>query len=156
MLMTFHLLPPALPFTTYLFAICSTNIITAGNFHLFPQRLFTVGRLDKESTGLILVTSDGRVNQALLGAKRGQSTLEATEGDANANNENDPDGGYADRKEKVYVVETHPRAPTDAQLAQLRDGIVITTENQRDNNNVRGVTKQVGLPCLLLSNYTSW
>lgn len=43
-----------------------TNIIKAGNFHLFPQRLFTVGRLDKDSTGLILLTSDGRVNNALL------------------------------------------------------------------------------------------
>lgn len=44
----------------------ANNIISAGKFHLFPQRLFTVGRLDKDSTGLILVTSDGRVNNALL------------------------------------------------------------------------------------------
>ena len=43
-----------------------TNIIKAGQFDLFPQRLFTVGRLDKDSTGLILLTSDGRVNQAML------------------------------------------------------------------------------------------
>jgi pseudouridine synthase len=43
-----------------------TNIIKAGGFDLFPQRLFTVGRLDKDSTGLILLTSDGRVNNALL------------------------------------------------------------------------------------------
>ena len=43
-----------------------TNIIKAGQFDLFPQRVFTVGRLDKDSTGLILLTSDGRVNQALL------------------------------------------------------------------------------------------
>lgn len=43
-----------------------SNIITKGNFQLFPQRLFTVGRLDKDSTGLILLTSDGRVNNAIL------------------------------------------------------------------------------------------
>lgn len=43
-----------------------TNIIKAGNFDLFPQRVFTIGRLDKDSTGLILLTSDGRVNQAML------------------------------------------------------------------------------------------
>lgn len=43
-----------------------TNIIKAGQFDLFPQRVFTIGRLDKDSTGLILLTSDGRVNQALL------------------------------------------------------------------------------------------
>ena len=33
----------------------SSNIIKNGGFHLFPQRIFTVGRLDKDSTGLILV-----------------------------------------------------------------------------------------------------
>jgi 23S rRNA-/tRNA-specific pseudouridylate synthase len=43
-----------------------TNIVSAGKFDLFPQRLFTVGRLDKDSTGLILITSDGRLNNALL------------------------------------------------------------------------------------------
>ena len=43
-----------------------TNIIKAGAFNMFPQRLFTVGRLDKDSTGLILLTSDGRVNNAML------------------------------------------------------------------------------------------
>ena len=41
------------------------NIIKAGGFDLFPQRLFTVGRLDKDSTGLIILTSDGRVNNAV-------------------------------------------------------------------------------------------
>ena len=46
-----------------------TNIIAAGGFQLFPQRVFTVGRLDKDSTGLILLTSDGRLNHALLGTK---------------------------------------------------------------------------------------
>lgn len=44
----------------------SSNIIKAGQFDLFPQRLFTVGRLDKDSSGLILLTSDGRVNNAML------------------------------------------------------------------------------------------
>ena len=43
-----------------------SNIIAAGRFDLFPQRLVTVGRLDKDSTGLILLSSDGRVNNALL------------------------------------------------------------------------------------------
>jgi hypothetical protein len=45
-----------------------TNILRAGRFQdHFPNcRLFPVGRLDKDSTGLILLTSDGRVNNALL------------------------------------------------------------------------------------------
>ncbi len=44
------------------------NILTAGKFTqaLPNHRIFPVGRLDKDSTGLILLTSDGRVNNALL------------------------------------------------------------------------------------------
>jgi 23S rRNA pseudouridine2604 synthase len=33
------------------------NIISFGKFNTLSQRVFTVGRLDKESTGLILLTS---------------------------------------------------------------------------------------------------
>lgn len=43
-----------------------SNILTAGGFDTFSQRLFTVGRLDRDSSGLILLTSDGRVNVAML------------------------------------------------------------------------------------------
>lgn len=86
----------------------STNIIKAGRFDLLPQRLFTVGRLDKDSTGLILLTSDGRVNNALLAPKA--------------------------LKEKVYVVETN-RPATDLQLAQLAAGVVITTTSQRQGKS---------------------
>ena len=50
-----------------------SNIIHAGRFELFPQRLFTVGRLDKESTGLILLTSDGRLNNAMLDPKENKA-----------------------------------------------------------------------------------
>ena len=82
-----------------------TNIIHAGRFDLFPQRVFTVGRLDKDSTGLILLTSDGRVNQAMLSP--------------------------ATKKEKIYAVE-FDKVPSDSQLEKLRTGVVITTEAQRD------------------------
>jgi len=107
-----------------------TNIINAGGFHLFPQRVFTVGRLDKDSTGLILLTSDGRVNHSLLGTKFESSPLSsktAIQGSA---------------KEKVYVVDVEPRPPTEEQLQRLREGVVITTEVQKDNNSNRGTSKQ--------------
>ena len=32
----------------------------------YPERIFPVGRLDKESTGLILLTNDGRLPNAVL------------------------------------------------------------------------------------------
>lgn len=82
-----------------------SNIIKAGNFNLFPQRMFTVGRLDKDSTGLILLTSDGRVNNAMLRP--------------NTN------------KEKSYLVELD-KTPSDQQIKQLADGVVITTISQRE------------------------
>ena len=85
-----------------------SNIIKAGNFNLFPQRIFTVGRLDKDSTGLILLTSDGRVNNAMLR----------------------PDSN----KEKTYIVELD-KTPSDQQIKQLADGVVITTISQREKQN---------------------
>lgn len=83
-----------------------SNIIRAGQFHLFPQRLFTIGRLDKDSTGLILLTSDGRVNNAMLNPTT--------------------------KKEKVYLVDVNT-IPTDSQIQQLAQGVVITTTSQREN-----------------------
>jgi len=96
-----------------------TNIIQAGRFDLFPQRVFTVGRLDKDSTGLILLTSDGRVNQAMLSP--------------------------ATKKEKIYTVE-FDKAPTDAQMEKLRTGVVITTEAQGQHKAARPLTAKTR-PC---------
>jgi len=91
----------------------------AGRFELFPQRLFTVGRLDKDSTGLILLTSDGRVNNALLDPRT--------------------------KKKKRYEV-TLDKRPSDAHIQTWRDGIVITTPVQRESGRSRDVTART-LPC---------
>lgn len=97
----------------------TTNIINAGGFNLFPQRLFTVGRLDKDSTGLILLTSDGRVNEALLRPSM--------------------------KKEKCYIVDID-RTPTDSQIQNLADGIVISTTSQRDKGPGKTIVAKT-LPC---------
>lgn len=103
-----------------------SNIIDAGKFNLLPQRLFTVGRLDKDSTGLILLTSDGRVNNALLNQKC--------------------------HKQKTYMVEMD-RVPSDDQIAQLASGVVITTPIQRDSSTEGSRTTRTAtvtaktLPC---------
>jgi pseudouridine synthase len=57
--------------------ICTTdmsvkeNIISFGNFkmHGVDNRLFPVGRLDENTSGLILITSDGNFMHSLLGVK---------------------------------------------------------------------------------------
>ena len=106
-----------------------------------PQRVFTVGRLDKDSTGLILLTSDGRLNHALLGTKF-ESGMEGG-------------GGVLHSvKEKVYEVETYPGAPSEQQLEQLREGVIITTEVQKDGSGSKGKQRKVQvkartLPCTI-------
>ena len=101
----------------------STNIISAGNFNLLPQRVFNVGRLDKESSGIILMTSDGRVNNAMLNSKC--------------------------YKEKTYIVNTNIPA-SDEQILRLSTGVVITTPIQRDCSKSSSKSAEVTaltLPC---------
>eukprot|EP01040_Poterioochromonas_malhamensis_P000907 gene907-962_t len=98
------------------------NIIQSGKFSLYPQRIFTVGRLDKDSSGLILLTSDGRVNNALLSSKM--------------------------IKEKVYIVEMD-KIPREDQIEQLSSGVMITTSIQRDSGSKEVTAKT--LPCEVLS-----
>jgi len=69
------------------------------------HRVYPIGRLDKETSGLIIITSDGRlVNAALRGEKK---------------------------QPKVYKVMVDGRL-SERDLQQLRDGIVIKTVAQRD------------------------
>ena len=83
-----------------------------------PRRVYPIGRLDAESTGLMLLTSDGSIVNALL---RG-----------------------AEGKRKIYHVTTAPRA-SDAAIRQLGAGVVITTVAQREGvpTNVTAPTR----PC---------
>lgn len=84
-----------------------------------PARVFSVGRLDKESSGLLLLTSDGRVPNAVLRSANGH--------------------------EKEYLVRPHARV-TDAHLRQLASGVVITTVAQRDGNRAKPLTAPTA-PC---------
>ncbi|CAM9150388.1 unnamed protein product, partial [Ectocarpus fasciculatus] len=43
------------------------NIFSFFNFEKLPDRVFTIGRLDKASSGLLLLTSDGNLMNKLLG-----------------------------------------------------------------------------------------
>ena len=77
--------------------------------------------MDKDSTGLILLTSDGRVNQALLSP--------------------------ATKKEKIYTVE-FDKIPTESQIEKLRSGVLITTEAQ--HKTARPLTAKTK-PCTVTS-----
>mmetsp|Transcript_10757 Transcript_10757/g.35635 ORF Transcript_10757/g.35635 Transcript_10757/m.35635 type:complete len:325 (+) Transcript_10757:41-1015(+) len=75
-----------------------------GAFASFEPRVFYVGRLDKKSTGLLLLTSDGHFADAVLRPKS--------------------------RKAKVYRVRLD-RRPSEDDLNALRGGVVITTFSPR-------------------------
>ena len=105
--------------------ICTTDRRIQGNLldalrkdsspsqQLPKTRLFPVGRLDKDTSGLLLVTSDGRVPNSVL---RGQH-----------------------KQPKVYEV-TLDRPISESAVQQLRDGVVITTQAQRDRQRPEPLT----------------
>eukprot|EP00978_Attheya_sp_CCMP212_P032061 scaffold123514_cov54-Attheya_sp.AAC.1 len=82
------------------------------------RRVYPIGRLDAESTGLILLTSDGSIVNPLLRS--------------------------GEKKVKEYHVMTEPCA-TDAHILQLAAGIVITTKARKDGG-MADVTAKT-LPC---------
>lgn len=88
-------------------------------FEDVQDRMFPVGRLDEASTGLILLTSDGRLPNTVLGAEK-QCT-------------------------KDYIV-TPDDYVSDDHVDQLRQGVVITTVASRDRQ-VRKKSVSRSLPC---------
>jgi 23S rRNA pseudouridine2604 synthase len=84
------------------------------------HRFFPVGRLDKDTSGLILLTSDGRLPNSVL---RGQF-----------------------KQPKVYRVMVNREIRND-DLQHLREGVVITTVAQRDGNRESKALTAPSLPC---------
>lgn len=106
--------------------ICTTDDSIHNNIvRQVPQsfkvkdRLFPVGRLDEASTGLILLTSDGRLPNAILGAGKDCA--------------------------KEYIV-TPDMYLSNEDIQKLREGVVITTVAQRDRNIRKPLTAPT-LPC---------
>jgi len=91
---------------------CTTDLRIEGNIideigldgYNPRHRVYPVGRLDKETSGLIVLTSDGRMVNAVLRGER--------------------------KQDKVYKVMVNGRLEED-DLQKLRDGVVIKTVVQR-------------------------
>lgn len=83
------------------------------------SRIFPVGRLDKDTSGLILLTSDGRVPNSIL---RGSQKIP-----------------------KTYTVHVD-RDLTSYAISQLERGVVITTQAQRDGKRPPPLTARTR-PC---------
>lgn len=96
-----------------------SNILDKGQFRSFSQRIFPVGRIDKNSTGLILLTSDSRLLQAFL-----QPTIQC---------------------KKVYQVQ-FTSSISDEQIDKLQQGVLIPSEIKR-NSQITNSFESFTLPC---------
>ena len=92
-----------------------TSLSATPNFaaEFSDSRMYPVGRLDKDTHGLMLLTNDGRLPNAVLRSDQ--------------------------RKDKVYLVTTSS-SPSLLQLDRLRSGVLITTVAQRDNRRKEPLT----------------
>ena len=92
-----------------------------------PARLYPVGRLDKDSEGLLLMTNDGAFAQAVT----------------------HPSGGIS----KLYRVTVQPRAD-EAQILKLSSGVVLDdgtkTLKEGKNREIRRMCEAVGLEVIRL------
>eukprot|EP00466_Bigelowiella_natans_P000342 jgi/Bigna1/84896/estExt_fgenesh1_pg.C_10309 len=120
--------------------ICTTDTRIEGNIIdavSHPKRIYPVGRLDKDTSGLILLTSDGRVPNSILrsilhslakknkGEEEYPTKLQRLDAQAAARR------AASGKKSKEYRVEVN-RAITERHLTMLREGVLITTVAQRD------------------------
>ena len=86
-----------------------------------PERVFPIGRLDKETTGLILLTNDGRLSNFLLHPSH--------------------------EHEKEYIVEVYGKIEDDA-LDRMRAGVTIELkENTRDRKRAVVMKPYRTRPC---------
>jgi len=91
-------------------------------FRRVPQRVFPIGRLDRASEGLLLVTNHGELADALL----------------------HPSGGI----EKIYRVKVSPR-PQPSQLARMQEGVPLGQGEHSAPARVR--VKRAGRAAALLT-----
>jgi 23S rRNA pseudouridine2605 synthase len=79
-----------------------------------PERVFPIGRLDKETTGLIILTNDGRLSNYLMHPR------------------------YEHAKE--YIVEVYGKID-DASLEKMRNGVKIEL---KDNGTRKKIIRRIG------------
>jgi pseudouridine synthase len=126
-----------------------SNIVKYGKFpERFPdQRIFPVGRLDKNSTGLILLTSDPSFQFYLLGSHKKPHEAPSSpeqEQQGQTSEEKDEYGDVFNRLRKVYEVTLRDK-PTPQMLQRWEKGIAITTRTTQGK-----VLSYPTLPCRIV------
>ena len=103
---------------------CTTERHVAGNIVDFinhPRRIFPIGRLDKDSEGLILLTSNGDIVNAILRAENGHEKEYVVTVDAPVT-----DDFLRDMANGVNLLETRTLPATVRRIGRDVFGIVLT------------------------------
>ncbi len=90
-----------------------------------PERVFPIGRLDKETTGLIILTNDGRLSNYLMHPRY--------------------------EHEKEYIVEVYGKIDDDA-LEKMRRGVKIEL---KDNGSRKIIRRVWGEDSVITKKYTT-
>ena len=142
--------------------------------HYFTDKsLRVVGRLDATSEGLLILTSDGRVNKAIThppkanaGRKQGKTYLVQVEGTATTAQLNELASGVQLKDGKTLPatilmveevdlpVDLWQREPPIRERKNVPTSWLILTIYEGKNRQVRRMTAHVGLPCLRLIRWS--
>ncbi|MEI8337671.1 MAG: pseudouridine synthase [bacterium] len=87
--------------------------------------VYPIGRLDKDSHGLIILTNDGRITERLLGPKY------AHEKEYIVTTKNDLRGNFKEKMEAGVQIEADKTAPCKVQILSERSFKVILTEGKK-------------------------
>ncbi|PIQ78122.1 pseudouridine synthase [Candidatus Peregrinibacteria bacterium CG11_big_fil_rev_8_21_14_0_20_41_10] len=107
-----------------------------------PERIFPIGRLDKETTGLLILTNDGRITHQLLHPsfeKEKEYEVEV-EGTITA--------GRRDKLEDGVRILGEETKPTTIKLVTKNTMRIIITEGK--NRQIRRICRKVGIPVVSL------
>lgn len=137
------------------------------------KSLRVAGRLDATSEGLLLLTSDGRVNKAIThppkanaGRKQGKTYLVQVEGEPTAEQLEQLCQGVVLKDGKTLPAEVKhltekelpmplwQRDPPIRERKNIPDSWLMMTIYEGKNRQVRRMTAHVGLPCLRLIRWS--
>lgn len=136
---------------------------TLGELHDFPKDVYPVGRLDEDSEGLLLLTSDPSQNQFWLGQGIEKEYYAQVEGiptpEAMAELQSGVDIRIRKKTHRTLPAQAHiieptpnlpPREPPIRYRKNVPDTWISLTLREGKNRQVRRMTAKVGFPTLRL------
>lgn len=137
-----------------------------GSLHDFPDGTMSIGRLDKPSEGLLLLTTDGKMSEAVRSKKVEKEYYVQVDGEITEEALIQLRNGveimvekelYMTRPSKAHILDPIPNLPLRAKpIRDDRHGPstwVSITIVEGKNRQIRKMTAEVGFPTLRLVRY---